>query len=387
MGTGRGTGGVRPATDTSIEVDFYYRGERCRERIKLPPTQRNIRWAENLLGQIRIEIAKGTFDYAAHFPSSKRARKFTSKPAALDDMTIVLRRWIAMKEASLAHSTFTTWNRIVENILIPRIGTGKLRDFDRIAAKALVATFDKDTSAKRINNVLGVLRGALEDAVDDQLITANPLAGFRVKRQDAVSDTDDVDPFTPDEVKAILQACDLPQIRNYVQFNFATGLRTSEMIGLCWSDVDLRAGTVRIRRAWVMGKMKVPKTKSGKRTVELVKPALEALKAQRAHTGLAGEFVFHDPRTGARWGSDQALRAGEWRRALTLAGVRYRYPYQMRHTFASQALSAGENVMWVAKQMGHSNWALTAKKYARWIPSIMPNAGDKVAAVWAAGTQ
>lgn len=58
------------------------------------------------------------------------------------------------------------------------------------------------------------------------------------------------------------------------------------------------------------------------------------------------------------------------------------YPYQMRHTFASQALSAGENVMWVAKQMGHRDWTITAKKYARWIPSMVPDAGQRLAAAW-----
>lgn len=38
-------------------------------------------------------------------------------------------------------------------------------------------------------------------------------------------------------------------MRNYCKFNFATGLRTSEMIGLCWSDIDWRKDTVKIRRA------------------------------------------------------------------------------------------------------------------------------------------
>lgn len=385
MGSGRGAGGVRPATANSIEIDFYYRNARCRERLKLAPTPRNLRWAENLLGRIRDEIARGTFDYAAHFPDSKRARKLVAKPATLDDLATVLTRWLAMKKPELEHSTYAGYERIVDNILVPRIGKDRLRDFDRIAVKALVATFPEETSAKRINNVLGPLRGALDEAVNDELIASNPLTGFRVKRRATVEEPEEVDPFSPEEVRAILAACDLDQIRNYVQFAVASGLRTSELIALCWSDVDLKAGTVRVRRAWVMGKMKVPKTKSGRRTVELVKPALEALKAQRALTGLAGEFVFHDPRTGARWGSDQSFRAGEWRRALVKAGVRYRYPYQMRHTFASQALSAGENVMWVAKQMGHRDWTITAKKYARWIPSIVPDAGAKVAAVWAVG--
>jgi integrase len=381
MGNAR-SGGVRPATASSIEIDFYYRGVRCRERIKLPPTSRNMKYAENLLGTIKIEIEKNVFDYAKHFPRSRRARKVIEKPATLDDMATCMRRWLQRKNLELEHSTLEGYRRIVENALIPKCGKIMLRDFDRVAVKDLVAGFGEAVSAKRINNVLGPLRGTLDEAVDDGLIAANPLTGFRVKRRAKANASEGVDPFSPAEVQAILAATTDPQIRNYCQFNLATGLRTSEMIGLCWSDIDLVGGTVKIRRAWVMGKMKAPKTKSGVRTVELVAPALAALRAQKEHTLLAGEFVFHDPRTGARWGSDQSLRAGAWRRALVLAGVRYRYPYQMRHTFASHALSAGENIMWVAKQMGHHDWTITAKKYARWIPSIVPDAGDKLAAVW-----
>ncbi|WHL17614.1 site-specific integrase [Stenotrophomonas acidaminiphila] len=381
VGTKRG-GGVRSATESSIEVDFYYRGARCRGRIKLPPTPRNMRFCENLLGQIKIEIEKGIFDYAKHFPGSKRARKVIEKPATLDDMATVLQRWLGWKQLELEHSTIIGYTRIVENILTPRIGKIALRDFDRLAVRELVATFGEGVTAKRINNVLGPLRGALDDAVDDGLLAANPLDGFKVRRRAKANAAEEVDPFSPAEVRAILAAIDEDQVRNYCQFNFATGLRTSEMIGLCWSDIDWVAGTVKIRRAWVMGKMKAPKTDSGVREVQLVAPALAALKAQRAHTALAGEFVFHDPKSNARWGSDQTLRAGDWPKALRKAGVRYRYPYQMRHTFASQALSAGENVMWVARQMGHRDWTITAKKYARWIPSIVPDAGGKLANVW-----
>jgi len=220
----------------------------------LSGTARNLRYCENLLGQIKVEIEKGTFDYATHFPGSKRAVQVAEKPAALDTLEQVLTRWLAQKEPELEHSSLIGYRRIVENILVPRCGSIALRDFDRIALKELVATFDESTSAKRINNVLGPLRGALHQAVADDLIPTNPLDGFRVKRRAKANAREEVDPFTPEEVQAILAACREDQVRNYCQFNLATGLRTSEMIGLCWSDIDWRKGTVKIRRAWVMGR-------------------------------------------------------------------------------------------------------------------------------------
>jgi len=37
--------GIRPKSNSSIEIDFYYRGIRCRETIKLKPTPQNLNYA------------------------------------------------------------------------------------------------------------------------------------------------------------------------------------------------------------------------------------------------------------------------------------------------------------------------------------------------------
>jgi integrase len=50
-----------------------------------------------------------------------------------------------------------------------------------------------------------------------------------------------------------------------------------------------------------------------------------------------------------------------------LGKVKYRCPYQTRHTFASMMLSSGKNPMWVASQMGHADWGMIRKVYGRWI--------------------
>src|SRR5262249_10919653 len=146
---------------------------------------------------------------------------------------------------------------------------------------------------------------------------------------------------------------------NLVQFAFWTGLRTSELCALDWTDIDWLRGMVRVSRALTQGSDEPEETKTaaGLRDVKLLQPALEAIKAQKAHTFLKGVEVFQDPRNAERWKGDQAIRKTMWTPALKRAGVRYRNPYQTRHSFASMMLMAGENVMWVAKQMGHTDWA------------------------------
>ncbi len=58
--------------------------------------------------------------------------------------------------------------------------------------------------------------------------------------------------------------------------------------------------------------------------------------------------------------------------------------YQTRHTYASMMLSAGEHPMWVAQQMGHSDWAMIRKTYGRWMPDTELDSGGKaVSTFWA----
>lgn len=169
-------------------------------------------------------------------------------------------------------------------------------------------------------------------------------------------------------MKAILAAALKPQHRNLLQFAFATGLRTSELIALQWPDIDWSNNTVHVSRAFVEGVMKQPKTKAGIRDVELTSHALEALERQKEFTRLQGDRVFHNPRTSKPWESDAQIRKTCWTHALTKACVPYRNPYQTRHTYASTLLSNGRNPWWVAKQMGHETVEMINRHYGRWIP-------------------
>jgi len=92
--------------------------------------------------------------------------------------------------------------------------------------------------------------------------------------------------------------------------------------------------------------------------------------------------IFLNPRTSQPWEDDSQIRKTAWIPALKKAVIPYRNPYQTRHTYASMLLSAGEEPMWVAQQMGHKDWGMIRKRYGRWIPEIKQEAGSKIMAVW-----
>ncbi|WP_311968875.1 Arm DNA-binding domain-containing protein [Pseudomonas baltica] len=373
---GRGGRGVRAVSDTSIEITFMYRGVRCRERITLKPSPTNLKKAEQHKAAIEHAISIGTFDYAVTFPGSPRAAQFAPE-ASRETVNGFLTRWLAAKKKHLASSSFDGYRKIVELRLLPALGDHMLVDLKRKIVRDWLDTLL--VGNKTLSNIQSCLRSALNDACEEELIELNPLAGWTYSRKEAPPKEDDVDPFAPEEQAAILGVLQ-GQARNLVQFALWTGLRTSELVALDWGDVDWLRGEVMITKAMTQasgGIAEVPKTSAGRRSVKLLRPALEALKAQKEHTFLADREIFQNPRTGERWTGDQPIRKTMWVPAMKKAGVRYRRPYQTRHTYASMMLSAGEHPMWVAKQMGHTDWTMIARVYGRWLPNEHSTSGSK----------
>lgn len=282
---GRDGRGVRAVSDSSIEITFMYRGVRCRERISLKPTATNLKRAEQHKAAIEHAIAAGTFDYSVTFPGSPRAAKFVPE-ASRETVAGFLGRWLESKRKHVSSSTFEGYRKIVELRLVPALGSAMVVDLKRKAVKDWLDTLK--VSNKTLSNIQSCLRSALSDAMEEELIDSNPLAGWTYARKGEVK-VDDVDPFSPEEQQAILSSLD-GQGRSLVQFAFWTGMRTSELVGLEWGDIDWLRGEVRVTRAMTQaakGKAEVTKTTSGRRCIKLLGPALEALKAQKAFTYLA----------------------------------------------------------------------------------------------------
>jgi integrase len=387
MGRERTFDGVRASSKSTIEIDFYYQGGRCRERIKLEPTPTNLKRAAQHRAAILHAISTGTFDYLVTFPESARAKQFAERDGTALTIEKHLDAWLVTKKPQLKASTYTDYRKIINGLLIPQFGDRPLAELKRSEIKTWAATLTAGN--KRIANILSVFRAALQEAFEDELIESNPLAGWSYEKAEAPTDAqDDIDPFSQEEQAAILAKLD-GQGRNLVQFAFWTGLRTSELVALNWGDIDFLRGIMRISKATTQaGKdaVETTKTKSGIRDVRLLAPALAALNAQKALTFLKGEEVFQNPKTDERWKGDQPIRKTLWTGALKRAGVRYRYPYQTRHTYASMMLSAGEHPMWVAQQMGHSDWAMIRKTYGRWMPDTETDSGGRaVATFWTDG--
>lgn len=161
-------------------------------------------------------------------------------------------------------------------------------------------------ATKTTRNILSFLRAAMDEAVTDGLLPINPVSQVsvgRYKGTELASDVSarEVDPFTPDEVAAIILAARNEQWAALFRFAFATGLRSSELCALRWEHIDWVGHHVAVQAARIDGIDKQTKTRAGTRSVELDADALAALLDQKRFTFLHSPFVFHDPKTNQPW--------------------------------------------------------------------------------------
>ena len=168
------------------------------------------------------------------------------------------------------------------------------------------------------------------------------------------------------------------------------GLRSGELLGLQWSDIDFGAGLLSVRRALqrVNGRLILvePKTSLSRRTVPVPEPTLAALRAHRGHQNA------HRLAAGTAWvdsGLVFSTRLGKpleprnvnrsWYAARARAGLGAVRLHDLRHSCASFLLAAGASPRTVMKTLGHSQIALTMNTYTHVLPEVERAAVDGAA--------
>jgi integrase len=352
-----------------------YRGVECREGFRLPHTKQNIAYAIRRRGEVINAIERGTFVYSEFFPESSRVKLFAppdppESPGASRDLTIgaLLREYLQVAKRNLALSSFNCYQQVADDHLFPMWDSKPVAELTTRELRNWIMTLKG--KRKTVQLILTPLRNTLEQALVDELIETNPFDSIRLKKilaREQMQSSFRADPFDIDEIEAILAACEREQERNMFQFAFCTGMRPSEYIAQEWPRVNFVMHQLQVEGAFVDGEAKESaKTEAGLRKIDMRQGALDALQAQQVHTKLAGGLIFLHPIHRTQWAGDKPIRE-RWTRILLIAGVRYRNPYQTRHTFASSLLMLGANPLYVATQLGHVDTTLVFRTYGRWI--------------------
>ncbi len=296
-----------------------------------------------------------------------------------------LARWIGYQRARGIRSlTLESYEGYIRREIAPVIGgleIGRIRPGHVRAV--LIRMQQRGISAPTIAQARGVLGSALRQAMEEGLIRSNPVTAVkrpRIRRPECHWPT-------PSQLTALIEALagtiwEVPFLLSAV-----TGARRSEVLGLAWEDVDLRSGTLHIRRSV----QRMPgddeagtiaftplKTKRARRLVQLPAFALDRIRSHRRHQ-LERRTVL-----GARWqdpldeeGAPVALcERGDgsflhpdsfthaFKRLGSEAGL---HPstrlHDVRHAVATELGRQGVHGVIVSAVLGHASPAFTVAVY------------------------
>ena len=366
------------STGETINITFTYKGVKCREPLSnLEVNSKNIKYAERTLGEIHNKIERGTFNYGEHFPRSARLKIFGNASTGKTVKNYLDEYLVICETRKLSPSTIGGYKKCLNALASLHVFPAS--ELTPAALKTWIQS--QKTTLKTIRNQLSFLRSALDEAVTDGVLQINPVSLVTASRYQSSKTEDEsdyiVDPLSPAEVEALLHAAGNKQWENIFRFAIETGLRSSELCALRWRDIDFIGKTAHVQNASVVGVIKGTKTKAGTRKVELTEEALFALTSQKPFTFMKDATVFEDPKTEKPWAGADAIRKKAWVPTLRKAGIRYRNPYQTRHTFATRHISRGANLFWLASQMGHKGPEMLFRHYGRYLKEYDGNTENR----------
>ncbi len=270
-----------------------------------------------------------------------------------------------------------------------------IRDVNHSDIHDLITSFHRRYSNKSINEFLIILRAVFKRAMRDGIIERDPMDGI----ENLTVTNKEPNPLSKSEIKKLNDAtAECLNGKNAVLLNILTGLRISELLAVAWNDINLQRRELYVRRARVLNDYKMPKTVGSVRTVELNELAITLLKEQFELTGSKRmrtisvlqadsktwikdtvRFVFYNSKTNLPFLNAKQFNKTFFTPFLKKAVVQHRGVGQLRHTFASQNLTAGISKEWLAAQMGHSGTHMIDKHYGRWMRADAPDYANAAA--------
>lgn len=281
------------------------------------------------------------------------------------------------------------WRRLhrqgVEDIfhahLLMRLGKLRLDKIDRDRVMQLRADLTLapghrggKLSASRINKIMRLLSQMLDEAALRYGFNSpcKNLKALREKRSD-------IQPFTLKEVQRLVAEIKA-EYSDYVLARCFTGMRTGEIDGLQWTNVDFDRNIIKVRAIFSAGEYELGgKSASADRDVPMLPPVRRAMLARHAQRRPGIPWVFHSS-TGKPIDAHNFTNR-IWYPLLERLELAKRRPYQTRHTAATLLLAAGESPEWIARMLGHANTEMLFKVYSSYVPNLTRRDGIAIAGV------
>jgi integrase len=312
--------------------------------------------------------------------------------------------WLAAIEPTIRPATHYSYSRNIRLHVVPRLSSVQLRRVDGGMLNALYA--ELLASGKRSNGGGGlsprtvryihtILHRAFKDAVRWGRLVRNPADAADPPRASAQARLT-MKTWTAEQVRTFLNHIREHRLYAALVLLATTGMRRGEALGLRWSDLDLDLGRASVVQTVIVINHQIrigsPKTAAGRRTIALDPFTVTALREHRQRqlaerllmgTGFTDHgLVFCRPDGGplhperfSRTFSEQAAHAG-------LPPIRL---HDLRHTWATLALTAGVHPRVAQERMGHSTVGITLGTYSHVTEGLQDQAAALIAGMMTTG--
>ena len=344
---------------------FLFEGKRKYLYLGLKDNPKNCKAAELKAQQIEADIFHERFD-----PTLERYRPQKTvtieQPKTTQTLSGLYQQYIEIKRPTVRPGTWkNSYKVMLHHIqrspyteIDPQLeNTGYAQKLFDWATQALTA----DTCHRLMIEINACLKWAIESR--QVKLTRSPFEGMATKAKKLIKksedDKTDIHPFTRSERDAIIEAFKTSSHHcnyyYYVVFCFYVGCRPSEAIALTWNDISSDLSKITFKNvivAGVNGNEKCAGLKTQKKRVFPCNKQVQKLLRELAQTHQSNQNrVFPAAKGGV-------INIGYFRKiwAKTLKNLRieYRKPYQMRHTFITLCLEAGQDAKDVARLVGNS---------------------------------
>ena len=288
-------------------------------------------------------------------------------------------RWLNeyLPGRGLKLTTTDSYRQTINRHLLPAFGQHPLERLERepeLIDRYITAKTRAGLSPKTISNHLLVLQVMLKTAIRWRLIRHNPVSDVERPRVEQP----DLNVLTEIEIARLWSAytqleTDEPDpeqkqwwrlARTLTFVALGTAMRRGELLALRWHDVQLLEGHLRVREALVKGRFTTPKSRAGKRRIELGPRTKQLLADHWQHTAYNTDedLLFAHPTKGTPL--DPARLSREYMKpALKAAGISkpFRPFHDLRHTALTHEAAAGNPLTYIQMKAGHSQAAITER--------------------------